>query len=273
VSHALWAAHCGGPISIAEAAYDHEPDSNVRNKFMILIASPSKSLCRCWREALAGVRPIHEVGDKHGLFHFLSESKPSVLLVDYDSNDFSTISFLRATIKASPSTRVVILTSNPTSKEAVAAIRAGARGYGRKDLSRSLLKRAARVVSKGEIWIARQFVSTLIEELGGFKPISNTNGTKPEGGGHPPHNALNTLSARQREIASLIAMGKPNKGISSHLSISEKTVKAHLTTIFRKLDVSGRTQLALFVSQSRLSQKDSTRSVAKPHRGDVLVKI
>jgi len=239
---------------------------------MILIASPSKSLCRCWREALAGVRPIHEVGDKHALFHFLSESKPSVLLVDYDNNAFGTISFLRAMTKTSPSTRVVILTSNPTSKEAVAAIRAGARGYGRKDLSRSLLKRAARVVSKGEIWIGRQFVSTLIEELGGFKPISNTNGTKPEGG-HPPHNALNTLSARQSQIASLIAMGKPNKGISSHLSISEKTVKAHLTTIFRKLDISGRTQLALFVSQSRPSQKDFTRSVAKPQRRDVLVKI
>ncbi len=240
---------------------------------MILIASPSKSLCRRWREALAGARPIHEIGDRQALCHFLSESKPAVLLVDYDNSHFGTISFLRTIIKASPSTRVVILTSNPTSKEAVAVIRAGARGYGGKDLSRSLLKRAARVISKGEIWIGRQFVSMLIEALGGFKPHSKNGSLKSAGSGHGPYNALNILSARQRQIASLIAIGEPNKTVSSQLGISEKTVKAHLTTIFRKLDVSGRTQLALFVSQSRPSQKDSTRSVAKPHRGDVLVKI
>jgi DNA-binding NarL/FixJ family response regulator len=237
---------------------------------MILLASPSKSLCRRWREALAGARPIHEIGDKQALFHFLSEFKPSVLLVDYDTSHFGTISFLRTIIKASPSTRVVILTSNPTSKEAVAAIRAGAKGYARKDLSTSLLKRAARVVSKGEIWIGRQFVSMLIEELGGFKPLSKNGSLKSAGSAHGPYNALNTLSARQREIASLIAIGEPNKTVSSQLGISEKTVKAHLTTIFRKLDVSGRTQLALFVSQSRPLQKDSTpRPLAKPHLEEV----
>src|SRR6266545_721509 len=220
---------------------------------MILIASPSKSLCRRWREALAGARPIHEIGDRQALIHFLSESKPSVLLVDYDNDHFGTISFLRAVIQASPSTRVIVLTSNPTSSGAIAAIRSGAKGYGRKDLSRSLLQRAARVVSKGEIWIGRQFVSMLIEALGDFKPHSKNNSLKSAGSGHGPYNALNILSARQREIASLIAMGKPNKEISSHLNISEKTVKAHLTTIFSKLDVSGRTQLALVVSQSSAS--------------------
>ena len=237
---------------------------------MILIASPSKSLCRRWREALAGARPIHEIGDKQALFHFLSEFKPAVLLVDADNDHFGTISFLRAVIQASPSTRVIVLTSNPTSNGAVAAFRAGAKGYGRKDLSRSLLKRAACVISKGEIWIGRQFVSMLIEALGGFKPHSKNNTLKSAGSGHRPYNILNTLSARQREIASLIAIGEPNKTVSSQLGISEKTVKAHLTTIFRKLDVSGRTQLALFVSQSRPSQKDSTpRSLAKPYLGEV----
>ena len=64
-----------------------------------------------------------------------------------------------------------------------------------------------------------------------------------------PHGA--DLSPREREISSLVASGQQNKLISSKLNISEKTVKAHLTTIFRKLNVEGRTQLALAVIGTR----------------------
>lgn len=128
---------------------------------------------------------------------------------------------------------------------ALAAIKRGAWGSGSKNLSRSLIRRAARVVSGGEIWIGRKFASMLIFELSGFKSFSKSDSVKSEGKGHESHNVFDELSARQREIAALIATGRHNKAISSHLSISEKTVKAHLTTIFRKLGVSGRTQLAL----------------------------
>ncbi len=203
---------------------------------MILIASPSKALCRRWREALAGARPIHEIGDKQALFHFLRESKPSVLLVDYDNDHFGTISFLRAMIKTSPSTRVIVFTNDPTANGAVAAIKSGAKGYGPKNLSGSLIRKAAHAVGDGEIWIGRKYVSMLIQEITSFNLRKEVD---LNSGKNRPAPVLDTLSARQREIISLIATGKPNKAISSHLSISEKTVKAHLTTIFRKLGVSG----------------------------------
>ncbi len=221
---------------------------------MILIASPSKALCRRWREALAGARPIHEIGDKQALFHFLRESKPSVLLVDYDNDHFGTISFLRAMIKTSPSTRVIVFTNDPTANGAVAAIKSGAKGYGPKNLSGSLIRKAAHAVGDGEIWIGRKYVSMLIQEITSFNLRKEVD---LNSGKNRPAPVLDTLSARQREIISLIATGKPNKAISSHLSISEKTVKAHLTTIFRKLGVSGRTQLALFASQGNPLHYDS----------------
>jgi two-component system nitrate/nitrite response regulator NarL len=211
---------------------------------MILIASPSKALCRSWREALAGAFPIHEIANKYALVHALSEFQPTVLFLDFDNNEFGTSSSFREIIQACPSTHVVIFTNDPNSKGAVTAIKAGAKGYGPKHLNASLIRKAARVISKGEIWIGRQFVSILIQEL------AENNSLKYKSSGHRPDNFLNTLSARQREIASLIAAGEPNKAISSHLSISEKTVKAHLTAIFRKVGVSGRTQLALFVSHT-----------------------
>ncbi len=211
---------------------------------MILIASPSKALCRRWREALAGARPIHEIGDKQALFHFLRESKPSVLLVDYDNDHFGTISFLRAMIKTSPSTRVIVFTNDPTANGAVAAIKSGAKGYGPKNLSGSLIRKAAHAVGDGEIWIGRKYVSMLIQEITSFNLRKEVD---LNSGKNRPAPVLDTLSARQREIISLIATGKPNKAISSHLSM----------TIFRKLGVSGRTQLALFASQGNPLHYDS----------------
>ncbi len=221
---------------------------------MILIASLSKPLRRQWREALAGVFPIHEIGDKRTLFYSLRELKPEVLFLDYDNPVFGRTTILRDTTQASPSTRVVVITNSPTSTGALAAIKCGAQGYGPKNLSGPLIRKAARVVSGGEIWIGRKFISMLILELGGFRRLSKNASLKTEGNEHEARNVFNELTVRQREIASLIATGEHNKAISSHLSISEKTVKAHLTTIFRKLGISGRIQLALFVSHNNYLQ-------------------
>ncbi len=116
---------------------------------MILIASPSKVLCRRWREALAGAHPIHEIGEKQALLQSLNEFKPAVLLIDYDNSHFGTISFLRAIIKTSPSTRVIVFTNDPTANGAVAAIKSGAKGYGPKNLSGSLIRKAANAVCDG----------------------------------------------------------------------------------------------------------------------------
>src|SRR5436309_2981891 len=118
---------------------------------MILIASLSKTLRRQWREALAGVFPIHEIGDKRTLLHSLSELKPEVLFLDYDNLVFGRTTILRDTTQASPSTRVVVITNSPTSTGALAAIKYGAQGYGPKNLSGPLIRKAARVVSGGEI--------------------------------------------------------------------------------------------------------------------------
>jgi DNA-binding NarL/FixJ family response regulator len=237
---------------------------------MIIIASLSKALRRQWREALAGVFPIHEVGDKCTLLHSLSELKPEVLFLDYDNPVFGRTTVLRDTTQASPSTRVVVITNSPTSTGALAAIKCGAQGYGPKNLSGPLIRKAARVVSGGEIWIGRKFISMLILELGGFKRLSKNASLKTEGNEREARNVFNELTVRQREIASLIATGEHNRTISSHLSISEKTVKAHLTTIFRKLGISGRIQLALFVSHNDSLQNliiprmPSTKTLSHP---------
>ena len=232
-------------------------DYSKQNKLMILIVSPSKVLRRRWREALAGTFPIHEISDKHDLLRILKGFKPTVLFLDYETGGPRKAALLRDIIQESPALRVVVFTSNPTLDEAVAAFKTGAKGYGPKNLSESLLRKAAVVVSRGELWIARGLVSVLIEKLLSITHSgTRTSGVNLRGDENPPR-AFTGLSPRERQIASLIGTGQHNKEISAHLNIGEKTVKKHLTTIFRKLRVSSRTELALAVTQSRASRKYS----------------
>jgi DNA-binding NarL/FixJ family response regulator len=217
---------------------------------MILIASPSKIVRRHWRDALKNLFQVCEISDKRALVHLLEKFEPTVVFVDYDIGAPHKTSLLRDIIKLNPSLRVMVFSSNPTRTEAVAVIKAGAKGYGRKSLSKSLLKKAAHVISRGELWIGRDLVPTLIAEMVGSQhPLHETRSFNCRR--KDSFNIVDALSPRQFQIASLIAIGQQNKAISNHLNIDEKTVKAHLTAIFRKLGLSSRTQLALAMSQTR----------------------
>ena len=217
---------------------------------MILLASPSQTLCRRWRNALAGSFPLHQIADRQALMLSLREHKPTVLFLDHSENRFGPTRLICKIIKSAPATKVVVLTSNPQPSESVELIKAGAKGYCASNIGAALLCKAARVVANGEIWIGRKFLPVLLDEF--FRtadkgaPIVETQSNYATA-----TSAFTGLSPREREITSLVASGQQNKSISNKLQISEKTVKAHLTTIFRKLGVEGRTQLALAVIGTR----------------------
>ncbi|HEX9272560.1 MAG TPA: response regulator transcription factor [Candidatus Binatia bacterium] len=215
---------------------------------MVLLASPCKTIRRRWQLALAGSCPTHEVADQIGLRQALTQYKPAVLLLDSELIRHGGTRQLLSLCQTSPDTRTILLTDDLNDQEGIAVLKAGARGYCAKTIASASLKKAVCAVKKGEIWIGRRLVSLLIESLVGSRPRTNTAFIKHD---KPADSAafLAALSPRQLDIASMIGTGEQNKIISSHLSISEKTVKAHLTNIFKKLGLSSRTQLALFVRQ------------------------
>jgi DNA-binding NarL/FixJ family response regulator len=151
--------------------------------------------------------------------------------------------------RLSPTTRIVLFSSNPDEREAVSALKAGARGYHGRNIDPYLLKKAVQMVQQGEIWVGRNVIPHLLSELTSLTERRKRDApAKPDG-------RLARLTPREREITHLIGDGASNKEISSQLNITEKTVKAHLTAIFRKLGFSDRLRLALFVSEhSRLSR-------------------
>jgi DNA-binding NarL/FixJ family response regulator len=213
---------------------------------MILLASPSPNLCRRWRNALAGNFPLHQVGDRQSLIAALREHNPQILFLDHSAKHFGPNRLICKVIKAASATKVIVLTAEPDDNEAMEFIKTGAKGYCAINIGAALLCKAARVVASGELWIGRKLLPALFDE---FVRVANTNAAIVQ---TPSNNVAAThvftgLSARERQITSLVASGQQNKFISNKLQISEKTVKAHLTTIFRKLGVDGRTQLALAV--------------------------
>lgn len=176
----------------------------------------------------------------------LREHKPTVVFLDHSENHFGPTRLVCKIIRSAPATKIVVLTGNPHPSEAVEMIRAGAKGYCASNIGASLLCKAARVVASGEIWIGRKLLPVLFDEF--VRTADKTAALAEMPSARAAATSVFTgLSPREREITSLVASGQQNKFISNKLQISEKTVKAHLTTIFRKLGVEGRTQLALAV--------------------------
>lgn len=136
--------------------------------------------------------------------------------------------------------KILILSSNPNDDEAITALDLGAYGYCHAYCAQETLKQAIEVIASGEIWAGKSLVSRLIKSLRQSLPSSTT--TKPK-----VLTWHTQLTEREREVAQHAAMGQSNAQIAETLDISERTVKAHLTTIFAKLDIADRVQLALRV--------------------------
>ncbi|MEW6066912.1 MAG: response regulator transcription factor [Nitrospirota bacterium] len=104
-------------------------------------------------------------------------------------------------------------------------------GFISPDISSDLMETAIRTVKKGGIWLNRDILSMIFEKFSKVIRKKNYNS-----------DLLNSLSIREREILDLVSKGHSNKNIAKDLFISEKTVKTHLSNIYKKLGVAGRTE-------------------------------
>lgn len=132
---------------------------------------------------------------------------------------------------------IVVLSDTPTDQEALAAFAVAARGYCNSHASSETLLQVADVVQQGGLWIGESLMQRLINVTGKATiPLTQASSeweTK--------------LTEREREVAQVVASGASNKEIARQLGITERTVKAHITTILEKLGIRDRLQLALVV--------------------------
>jgi DNA-binding NarL/FixJ family response regulator len=162
-----------------------------------------------------------------------AELQPDVVLMDLSMPVMDGIDATRAIQVTSPKTSIVVLTSFSDRQRILAALDAGATGYLLKDAEPEAIVDGIHAAARGEAPLDPKVGRTLLTARALERPAE-------------------ALTQREREVLELVAGGLPNKVIARRLSISEKTVKAHLTSIFRQLGVDDRMQAALWAREHGL---------------------
>ncbi len=225
-------------------------------KATLLIASSIAERRRRWVQKLQETFATCEVSERRALEQVTQNLRPQVLLLDLTMPRLKRVRGLAHIQQLSPPSKIIALTDTPDEREGIAALKAGARGYCSRDIDPPHLKKAVEAVLGGEVWVQRKFISGLLAEL------RNLTDSRPPFMSQP---SLEGLTPREREIAQLLARGGSNKEIATRLRIAERTVKAHLSEVFRSLGVTDRLQLALFLNgypRVRTEHGDSSRRLA-----------
>ncbi len=189
----------------------------------------------------AGIELVGEAPDGPETLEAVEALKPDVLLLDASMPSGDGVEILPQLLSRSPATRAILLLGHADEELIIQAFSVGARGYLLKSAPAAQLVKAIRAVFGGEVWAGQRIVARLLDELVrvGQRLADLAPAFAVAPGAEPP------LSRREREIVRLIAQGLSNKEIGAALCLSEKTVKSHLTHIFRKLGVEGRHQVAV----------------------------
>ncbi len=226
-------------------------DDSGRNESgpLVLVASSVAGLRKRCRQALQHGYVIHEVADREELERSMVNRRPAALLLDLALPTLGGPVGVAAVQKLRTATKVIVLTGVPDVREGIALLKAGARGYCHREIDGPLLEKATEVVLKGEIWAGRKLIPHLLEEL-----TVLTEQQRREVPGNSDER-LERITRRERQIVDLLSAGASNKEIAKRLNVTERTVKAHLTAIFRKLGLSGRLQLALFALEHGRSSR------------------
>ena len=173
-----------------------------------------------------------------------------MILMDIKMGDWDGVTATRRVRNSVPSSRVIVLTNYDEDELVFSSIRAGASGYLLKEVTGSQLTNAIRTVADGFSLIYPSVAKRVLDEFGRLR-----GGERPAG----DDEGYSDLTAREREVLKLVASGRANKEIAATLGISERTVKTHISNIFSKLELTDRTQAALYVHNRGLLEKDPIR--------------
>jgi len=212
-------------------------------KVRVLIADDHimvRSGLRSVLETEPGVEVVGEATNGHEALVLAQELLPDVILMDIKMGDVDGVTATRRVRSSVPSTRVIMLTNYDEDELVFAAIRAGASGYLLKEVRAQQLASAIQTVAEGYSLIYPSVARRVLDEFGRLR-AGEPPATEDEG--------YRALTAREREVLRLIADGRANKEIATALGIGERTVKTHISNIFTKLEITDRTQAALYVHE------------------------
>lgn len=206
---------------------------------MLVFASQDSTTLDQWRAAFDDGTALVEVRTSEALPACLAQMRPKVVVLDARLSRIGCAHAVDQLLAVRPETRVIAVGDDCGEEQELALFLAGVRGYCPLDAAPALLRAAVEAVQRGELWIRRALVPKLIDCLTSRDDDNLAGAT----------GRFAILTPREIEIAQLIGKGASNKRIARQLAITERTVKSHLTMIFRKTGADDRVKLALFVSR------------------------
>jgi DNA-binding NarL/FixJ family response regulator len=204
-----------------------------------IAASADSAILDSWRTSLGQSAAMIETRNFDLLADCVASLRPRLVLLDLRLLRSSRAKAIVELRKLHSQMAIVAFVENTNDEQELALLRAGVRGVCRLDLSGEALVKVVASVSKGEVWVRRALVAKLLETLS----------TDPHETADHPLSELGVLTPREIEIVQLIGTGSSNKKIAQRLAITERTVKGHLTTIFRKTGTVDRVKLALLIAR------------------------
>jgi DNA-binding NarL/FixJ family response regulator len=178
---------------------------------------------------------VAEAADGREAIRLAQRHEPDIAVVDVSMPGLNGVDATREVLRASPRSKVLILTMHREHPYVIEALRAGARGYALKTQPTAEFLGALRDVARGDVYVPQEYWSAIVE--------SNQNGKAP---------VIDPLSAREREVLQLIAEGLTTKAIGAALNISFKTAESHRTRIMAKLDIHETASLVRYAIRRRL---------------------
>ncbi len=204
---------------------------------VILLSSSNETVLMRWADLLRGHFDTKKAQSLAELKKMCLAEKFDAILLHRMLVDISVFSEL---YKKSPAARFFLLSDRPDEEEAISFLKLGIVGYGNTYISSPRLLEALRVITNDGVWLGQKTIQRLIMDTSAKAREDNEKNTTDS--------TMAKLTKAERQIAEFVARGKSNLEIAADLNITERTVKAHLTSIYAKTKTGNRLNLALLIN-------------------------
>ena len=209
---------------------------------MIILCSTNEKAIERWSDCLKDLDDLSVCSDAQQLFEITAKYRDAVVLLDLNFSQMDENAVIGSFIQNHPDIRLIACADVPNDEQGLELLKIGIYGYCNTWIAAPQLERVIEQVKAGEVWVGRTLILKLINDL------SSASQSEPQA---MTSDWLQGLTQREHEVAQRVGQGASNKLIARELDITERTVKAHLSAIFRKTGCKDRIQLALQINQTK----------------------